>query len=391
LHVLHAYKVFPPDVTGGIPEAIAYIGQGMSSRHQSSLLVARARGMGRRFILDGLSVEAVTSLGTVMSSPVAPSFPLRLAQRARKASLIALHHPFPLNDIGVAIGLPKHTALVVHWHTKIVGKRPFAAALSPMVMHTLARADRIIVSHPVLIRNSPFLVRYADKCAIIPFGIHVDYWGELDDSQRRKATELRARYPRLVVATGRLVPYKGFHVLIEALRHVDATALIVGEGPLEDELRHTARRLGVGERFILAGGLSRDDLKVHFHAARTFVLSSVSEAEAFGIVQLEAMASGLPVINTDLPTGVPNVARDESEGLTVPPGDPAALAAAINRLLDDEVLARNLGSSGRSRVAAEYRAEVFVKRIEDVYEAAIAERRNAVGVASLQRVGHEPS
>jgi glycosyltransferase involved in cell wall biosynthesis len=391
LHVLHAYKVFPPDVTGGIPEAIAYIARGMPSRHQTSLLVARDRGTGRRFILDGISVEAVTSLGTVMSSPLAPSFPLRLAQRARKASLLALHHPFPLNDIGVAIGLPKHTALVVHWHTKIVGKRPFAAALSPILMHTLSRAQRIIVSHPALIKNSPFLVRNADKCMVIPYGVHLDYWGELNDTQRRKAAELRARYPRLVLATGRLVPYKGFHVLIEALRRVDATVTVVGEGPLEHDLRQTARRLGVGERFVLAGGLSRDDLKLHLHAARVFALPSVTEAEAFGIVQLEAMASGLPVINTDLPTGVPHVARNEREGLTVPPGDPAALAAAINRLLDDEVLARNLGSSGRGRVAAEYRAEVFVKRIEDVYETAIAERRNAVGLTSLQRVGHEPS
>ncbi len=167
--------------------------------------------------------------------------------------------------------------------------------------------------------------------------------------------------------------------------------MIVGEGPLKDDLRQTARRLGVGERFILAGGLSRDDLKIHLHAARMFTLPSVSAAEAFGIVQLEAMAAGLPVINTDLPTGVPHVARNGREGLTVPPGDPVALAAAINRLLDDKDLARSLGAAGRSRVAAEYRAEVFVRRIEDVYEAALAERRAAAGVNSFRRVGHEPS
>lgn len=391
LQVLHAYKVFPPDITGGIPEAIAYIAKGMSSRHQSLILVGRHRGLGRRFTLDGMAVEAVTSFGTAMSSPLAPGFPLRLAKRARKASLVALHHPFPLNDIGVAMGLPEQTALVVHWHTKIVGKRPFAAALGPILARTLARAQRIIVSHSTLIRNSPFLVRYADKCTVIPFGVHVDYWAALDDSQRRKAADLRATHPRLVLATGRLVPYKGFHVLIEALRHVDATVMIVGEGPLKDDLRQTARRLGVGERFILAGGLSRDDLKIHLHAARVFTLPSVSAAEAFGIVQLEAMAAGLPVINTDLPTGVPHVARDGREGLTVPPGDPAALAAAIKRLLDDEDLARSLGAAGRSRVAAEYRAEVFVRRIEDVYEAALAERRAAVGVNSFHRIGHEPS
>jgi glycosyltransferase involved in cell wall biosynthesis len=385
LRVLHAYKVFPPDITGGIPEAITYIAQGMSSRHQNLLLVARQRGWGRRFTLDGISVEAVTSFGMAMSSPLAPSFPLRLANRARKASLVALHHPFPLNDIGVAMGLPEHTALVIHWHTKIVGKRPFAAILAPILLHTLARAQRIIVSHPTLIKNSSFLVRHADKCAVVPFGIHVDYWGELDDNQRRKAKELRARYPRLVLATGRLVSYKGFHVLIEALRQVDATVIIVGEGPVEGDLRRIAHRAGVGERLVFAGGLSRDDLKVHLHAARMLVLPSVSAAEAFGIVQLEAMAAGLPVINTDLPTGVPHVARAGHEGLTVPPGDAEALAAAIGKLLDDEDLARNLGSAGRSRVAAEYRAEVFVRRIEDVYEAALAERRSAVAPNSLPR------
>ena len=386
MHVLHAYKAFPPDVTGGIPEVINYITQGMSSRHQSSLLVARNRGLRRRFNLDGVSVEALTSFGTVMSSPLAPSFPLVLAKRAREAAVVALHHPFPLNDIGVAMSLPAHTALVVHWHTKIVGKAPLAAILAPVVKRTLARADRIIVSHQVLIENSPVLLRHAAKCAVIPFGVHVDYWSELDHLQQRKAADLRARYPRLVVATGRLVQYKGFHVLIEALRHVDATVIVVGEGPLDHKLRRTALRLGVDERIVFAGGLSRDDLKVRLHAARMLVLPSVTAAEAFGIVQLEAMAAGLPVINTDLPTGVPHVARDGREGLTVPPGDPRALAAAIGRLLDDPDCAQRLGSAGRNRVAADYRAEVFVKRTEAVYEAAAAERRAAVTKPLLQRI-----
>jgi glycosyltransferase involved in cell wall biosynthesis len=375
LHVLHAYKVFQPDVTGGIPEAIAYIAQGMSSRHRSSLLVARSQGLARRFTLDGVQVEAVTSFGTALSSPLAPSFPFVLAKRARQASVVALHHPFPLNDVGVAIGLPRRTALVVHWHTKIIGKRPLAAALAPILLYTLGRAQRIIVSHPALIKNSSFLVRYADKCTVIPFGVHVDYWNELGDSQRRRAAELRTRYPRLVLATGRLVHYKGFHVLIEALRHVDATVVIVGEGPFGKELERLARHMGVSERIVLAGRLSRDDLKIHLHAARMLAVPSVTPAEAFGIVQLEAMAAGLPVINTYLPTGVPHVAREGREGLTVPPGDPAALAAAIKRLLDDQDLARRLGLGGRSRVAAEYRAEVFVRRIENVYETAIAELR----------------
>jgi rhamnosyl/mannosyltransferase len=371
LRVLHAYKVFPPDVVGGITEVIAYIAKGMAPRHESSLLVARSRGWGRRYTFDAIPVEALFSFGTLLSTPIAPSFPIVLARRSRQANLVALHHPFPLNDIGVALGLPRRTALVVHWHSEILRARPLAGLLAPLIRHTLARAQRIIVSHPALVSESPFLAAHAGKCAIIPFGIDVAYWAELDGAQRRRVAELRSRYPRLVMATGRLVPYKGFDVLVEALRRVDATAIIVGEGAMRHDLLRMAQQRGVAERVILAGMLSRDDLKVHLHAAQLYAFPSVSAAEAFGIVQIEAMAVGLPIVNTDLPTGVPHVARHGLEALTVPPNDPAALAAAIAQLLDDRALAQRLGAAGRRRATTEYDLQNFVKRIEDVYEQAV--------------------
>ena len=372
MRVLHAYKVFPPDVVGGITEVIAYIAKGMAPRHESSLLVARSRGWGRRYTLDSLPVEALFSFGTLLSTPIAPSFPFVLAKRSRQAALVALHHPFPLNDIGVALGLPRKTAVVVHWHGEIVRQRSLTGLVAPFIRRTLARAQRIIVSHPTLVSASPFLAAHTEKCAVVPFGIDVPYWTELDSAQRRRVEELRSRYPRLVIATGRLVPYKGFDVLIEALRHLDATAIIVGEGPLRHDLLRLAQQRGVADRLILAGMLSRDDLKVHLHAARLYAFPSVSAAEAFGIVQLEAMAVGLPIVNTDLPTGVPHVARHGLEALTVRTNDPAALAAAVAQLLDDRALAQRLGAAGRRRATTEYDLQTFVKRIEDVYEQAVS-------------------
>jgi glycosyltransferase involved in cell wall biosynthesis len=393
LRVLHAYKVFPPDVMGGIPEVIAYIAKGMFPRHDSSLLVARSRGWGRRYTFDTIPVEAVFSFGTLLSTPIAPSFPFVLARRSRQAALVALHHPFPLNDIGVALGLPSRTPLVVHWHSEIVRARPLAGLLAPFIRHTLARAQRIIVSHSSLVSESPFLAAHGEKCAIIPYGIDVPYWNELDSSQRRQVEELRSRHPRLVMATGRLVPYKGFDVLIEALRRVDATAIIVGEGPLRNDLLRMAQQRGVAERVILAGMLSRDDLKVHLHAAQLYAFPSVSAAEAFGIVQLEAMAAGLPIVNTDLPTGVPHVARHGLEALTVPPNDPAALATAISQLLADRELAQRLGAAGRSRAMTEYNLENFVKRTEEVYDQAVrAARSTRSGSAGVfGRLDDKPS
>ena len=380
MRVLHAYKVFPPDGIGGIPEVMTCLAKGMSPRHQSSVLVARTRGRGRRYIFDGIPVEALTSFGTALSSPIAPSFPFVLSNRSREADLVVFHHPCPLNDIG-AIAIADRTALVVHWHGEIVGRRFFAGLVAPFIRRVLARARRIIVSHQSMVRESPFLAAHGEKCAIIPYGIDVAYWNELNGSQQRRVEALRSQYPRLVVATGRLVPYKGFHVLIEALREVDATAIIVGDGPLRGDLLRAAARFGVEKRIILAGKLSRDDLKVHLHAARLYALPSVTPAEAFGIVQIEAMSCGLPIVNTSLPTAVPHVARQSLEALTVPPGNPAAFAQALSRLLDDAELSRRLGAAGRARAAAEYSLETFVRRTEDVYESSA----RALGNSSLQR------
>jgi glycosyltransferase involved in cell wall biosynthesis len=371
LRVLHAYKVFPPDVMGGIPEVIIRLAEGMAPRHQSSVLVARSRGWGRQYFWNGVPIDAATSLGTVISTPISLSFPLLLARRLRTTDLAVLHHPFPLSDFGASIGLPRRTALVVHWHSEIVGRRPWSDFVAPAIHHTLARAQHIIVSHQTLFANSPFVAAYRDKCAIIPHGIDVNYWSDLDACQLQKVEALRSRYPRLVITTGRLVAYKGHHVLLEALRRVDATLVVVGDGPLSKRLRRIARQLGVGDRILLTGALSRDDLKVHLHAARVYAFPSVSAAEAFGIAQIEAMAVGLPIVNTDLPTGVPHVARNGLEALTVPPNDPAPLAAAIGRLLDDRELSGRLGAAGRARALAEYQLEKFVAQTERFYESAV--------------------
>lgn len=391
MRVLHSYKVFPPDVTGGIPEAIACLAKGMLPRHESCVLVARSRGRGRRFRFDGIPVEAVASLGTLFSSPIAPSFPFVLASRSRKVDLVAFHHPFPLNDIGAMFGIPGRAALVVHWHAEIVRQRLLSALVAPFIRRTLAQAQRIIVSDPSLLSASQFLTAYTEKTSIIPYGIDVPYWNELDSSQERKVEDLRSRHPRLVVATGRLVAYKGFRVLIEALRQIDATAIIVGDGPLRQDLLAAARQLGITDRIILAGGLSRDDLKVHLHAARVYALPSISPEEAFGIVQLEAMAAALPIVNTALPTGVPRVARHGVEALTVPPNDPTGLATAIKELLADQELARRLGSAGHARVMAEFSMEVFVKRTEELYAEVVSEWRRRRAKAALGGLDYDYS
>jgi glycosyltransferase involved in cell wall biosynthesis len=136
---------------------------------------------------------------------------------------------------------------------------------------------------------------------------------------------------RIVLGVGRLIYYKGFEHLVRAMGDVQATALIAGDGPLSGALAAEATRLGVADRVVLLGRVNEADLKACYHACDVFALPSIERSEAFGIVQLEAMACGRPVVNTRLDSAVPHVSLDGLTGLTVPPGDPAALAAACAR------------------------------------------------------------
>jgi ABC-type polysaccharide/polyol phosphate export permease len=109
--------------------------------------------------------------------------------------------------------------------------------------------------------------------------------------------------------------------------------------------------------------------------ADVFVMPSVTSAETFGIVQIEAMAAGRPIINTALDTAVPHVARDGIEAITVPPRDPAKLAEAINTLINDPERRRRMGEAARRRAIADYAMDTFHKGIETVYRQAIASAR----------------
>ncbi len=151
------------------------------------------------------------------------------------------------------------------------------------------------------------------------------------------------------------------------MAEVNGILVIVGDGPLRGKLKRLAAQVGVAEKVIFAGVIENFELLSYYHAAAVFVLASVARSEAFGIVQVEAMAAGLPVVNTSLDSGVPLVSVHEQTGLTVPPGDPRALAAAISRLLDDSNLRQTLGAAGARRAREEFGLDAMLQRTLNLY------------------------
>jgi rhamnosyl/mannosyltransferase len=178
----------------------------------------------------------------------------------------------------------------------------------------------------------------------------------------------------LLLFVGRLRYYKGLHVLLDALPEVPAQLLVGGDGPERARLAAQAAALGIGERVHFLGDVSDDDLPALYHAADLFVLPAHLRAEALGLSQIEALASGVPCVSTELGTGTSYANIHGETGLVVCPGDAAALAQAINTLLADPERRRRMGAAGQRRVAALFTRERMVAANEAVYRDVLTAR-----------------
>ncbi|MET4068658.1 ABC-type polysaccharide/polyol phosphate export permease/glycosyltransferase involved in cell wall biosynthesis [Bradyrhizobium sp. S3.2.6] len=364
--VLHIFKIYYPDLFGGTLTVIRDICASLKDTFASAVLTCSKSADRREIIVNDVPVERVRSYGNVMSLPAAPAYPWRLWQKIAEHDLLALHAPFPLADLVFALGFGRNRPLVVHWHADIVTHSGLRWLIEPLMRRTLRRAKAIIVSDRVLVDETPLLREFEDKCHVVPFGIDTSVY----DWPKIEPHHVNDR-GRLVLACGRLVPYKGYDVLIRAAVDRKFEAWIIGEGAERPRLEQLIAELGLGDRVRLLGSVSDCERIKLMCLADVFVMPSVTNAETFGLSQLEAMAAGRPVVNTALETAVPRVARHGMEAITVPPGDTEKLGEAIDALISDPERRRRMGLSARTRAVSRYSATAFREGMESVYRAAV--------------------
>ena len=345
--ILHAYKSFYPDLFGGIPYVVDIVSRLDQEKFEQSILVTSATSRGPE-VRDGVLIERAFSWGDLLSLPVAPFYPFKLWLRSRKADLIVLHAPFPLADIVLGLFLGRRKKLIVYWHSHVISQKRAYKFIKPLLLRTLKRADCIILSHPSLSYDGSILEPFSAKISIIPYAVDTQTF----KPSMHPSTSCNAN-PR-IVACGRLVKYKGFDVLIEAARFIDAEIVIVGEGIERAALVEQISTAGLSHRVKLIGNLPQADLIELMSSTDIFAFPSVSAAETFGIAQIEAMACGCAIVNTHIPTAVPDVARHDIEAITIQPNDAGALARAINLLLDNTAMRKRLSTNARARAVALY-------------------------------------
>jgi glycosyltransferase involved in cell wall biosynthesis len=367
MKVVHAAKFYPPAL-GGMETLVQSLCDGAPSDWDVSVVAASES----RETVDGMSgrvrVVRAGSAGRVASVPLCPSLPLHLWRS--RADCVVLHEPNPL--AGSALWLRTPSRRLVIWHHSDLVRPWWAPATYGRLQRRLyRRADCVVVSNPVLAERSA-LVRHARRVAVIPIGVDTERFFSLDDSQRVCANAIRAACPGpRTLFVGRFVYYKGLEVLIEAMQRCPGTLVLVGDGPLENRLRAQVEALGLAARVRFVGRVSDQELPAYYHASDVFVLPSVAETEAYGLVQIEAMASGIPVVSTNLPTGVPWVNQDGVSGLIVPPRDSAALASALTRLLEDPSQRHTLGGRGRHRAHELFRIDRMTAAFRELVEATV--------------------
>jgi glycosyltransferase involved in cell wall biosynthesis len=369
LRVVHLGKYYYPYV-GGIESHLYTLCHELKANVDLDVIVSNTAPFTARDVHEGISVTRCASFGHWASTSHSPTMAWELSQRGY--DIVHVHLPHPVGAASyLASRKPARHKLIVSYHSDVVRQRRLARLYDPLVERLLSRADRVIATSPNYLATSPVLQRFREKCAVVPYGIDLELFRHTPE-RAEKAREIRARYgdALLLVGVGRLIYYKGFEFAIRALARVPgAHLMLIGDGPLRPELEQLARECGVGERVHLLGSMPNEAVPPYYFASDLYLLPSIARSEAFGIVQIEALACGLPVINTNLPSGVPFVSRHGETGLTVPASDAEALARAILDLGSAPERRREMGKLARTRAEREFSKEALAARVRALYEA----------------------
>lgn len=363
MRILEIGKYYPPH-RGGMETTLEAICRGLVERgHEVRAVVAAEDDTTRREVLDGVVLTRLANWGELRSVPVLPAFfsVLRQELRHHPPDVIHLHLPHPLGMLGVR-WLARGRPLLVTYHSDIVRQRWLGRLIAMDRQAVLRAARKIHVSSEALLAESRDLHRHRSRCQVIPFGVDVEYFAQRDPHRHQLWRERVGDDFALFV--GRLVYYKGLDVLLEALRETTIPLVVVGEGPRRVEWETLARVMGLADQVHFVGEVGPESLRALYQAARLFVLPSQERSETFGLVQLEAMAAGCPMVVCCASGGVASVHEGDRTAQLVPPHDMMALREAVVALWEDEARRRELAAAALDRVRAFYDCRRSVARIE---------------------------
>lgn len=364
MRILHFFKTYYPDTTGGIEQVIFQLCQGSRVLGVESqvLTISQNPSPARLQVADHQVIRAKENFNlasTGLSMRVFSQF----KEMAAEADLVHFHFPWPLMDL-VHFATNHDRPTVLSCHSDIVKQRTLLKLYGPLMKRFLKSMDRIVVASPNYLDSSETLKPFADKTMVIPYG--------LDQSAYPKAStetlsRLRKSLPeKFFLFVGVLRYYKGLDSLLNALEGVDYPVVILGSGPQELELKALAQKLQL-RNVLFLGRLDDEEKVCLLQMCYALVFPSHLRSEAFGISLLEASMYGKPMISCEIGTGTTYVNIHEETGLAVPPDSPVALREAMHRLWNNPEETQRFGNNARARFHELFTADRMCESMVQVY------------------------
>ncbi|WP_183719430.1 glycosyltransferase family 4 protein [Rhizobium sp. BK060] len=365
MRVLHFFKTYWPDSFGGVERTIHAIAKGTAEYGiQSDVLSLSKTPQQNSREFDGHSAYKAKLDFEFASTGFSREVFGKFRELSEKADIVHYHFPWPVMDIvHLTSRLKKPT--VVTYHSDIVKQRVLLQLYKPLMHHFLASVDRIVATSPNYVATSEVLQHHKAKTTVIPLG--------LDERDYPRASETvkarwRERFPQpFFLFVGVLRYYKGVHILLEAARQTKLDIVLIGEGPMEAQLRAYARERSL-ENVHFLGALQDADKSALLELSRGFVFPSHLRSEAFGLSLVEAAMFRKPMVSCEIGTGTTFVNQNEKTGLVVNANDANSLSEAMLLLHTDEARARAFGINARARYEKYFTAERMCRSYADLYE-----------------------
>lgn len=366
MKILQLGKFYP--IRGGVEKVMYDLMTGISSRgiDCDMMCVGETGGTSVKPVNPHAALICCRNVVKFAATMISPSLIRQLKAMCKDYDIIHVHHPDPMACLALRCSGYKGK-VVLHWHSDILKQKFLLKMYRPLQDWLISRADAIVGTSPVYLEQSPYLSEVQQKTVCIPIGIRPVPFNS--EAVARKKAMFPGR--KIVFSLGRLIEYKGYETLIKAAGHLgeDCVVLIGGSGPLKESLQEQICRSGLEDKVRLLGFISDEELPDWYHACDLFCLSSKQKTEAFGIVQIEAMSCGKPLVATRIPgSGVSWVNRDGVTGINVGPEDDAAMAEAIERILSDKALYSTYAANARKRFEEIFTEDKMIDNCLDLYE-----------------------
>lgn len=359
---------------GGVESHVEGVSAELARRgHEVTVVTSRLPGYAPEEVRDGYRIVRAPQQVNLFTTPVTRTLGRHLADA--RPQLVHAHSPPPLSSWFAARWCrATRTPFVLTYHCDLEIPLPGGAAIVELYRRTLGRssvraASKVIATTRTYAETSRSLWHRTDV-EVVPNAVDPERFAPRGDGARIRERHALGDRP-VALFVGRLTHHKGIEEFIRSATWTgpDVVHVVVGDGPRRGALEALARRVAPG-RVVFAGRAPAEDLPEYYRAATVGVLPSTSRLEAFGIAALECMASGRPVVVSDIP-GVTEVIESGVSGLLAEPLDAQDFGEKIRALARDPELAASMGKAARSRVLERFTLPRIVDRLEEVYRDAL--------------------